>query len=57
MPLIICLISRGTFYGIEVKSEKGRLSPEQQELGSEIEKHGGVYIVARSIDDVQAVGL
>jgi hypothetical protein len=53
----ICLIDHGRFVGIEVKAEKGRLSPEQEELGSEIEKHGGVYIVARSIDDVQAFGL
>jgi VRR-NUC domain len=53
----ICLISRGTFYGIEVKAEKGRLSPEQEELGNEITKHGGVYVIARSIDDVQGAGL
>jgi hypothetical protein len=53
----ICLIHGGTFYGIEVKAEKGRLSPEQEELGSDIEKHGGVYIIARSIDDVQRAGL
>lgn len=53
----ICLISKGTFYGIEVKAEKGRLSPDQQELGDEIEKHGGIYIVARSIDDIQHAGL
>jgi hypothetical protein len=53
----ICLISRGTFYGIEVKSDTGKLSEDQQELGKLIEQHGGVYIVARSIDDVQHAGL
>src|SRR5262245_17354773 len=53
----ICLIKQGTFYGIEVKSDVGRLSPEQQELGREIEQKGGVYVVARNIDDVQRAWL
>jgi hypothetical protein len=53
----ICLIAHGTFYGIEVKSDNGKLRPEQEELGKEIGKNGGVYIVARSIDDVQRAGL
>lgn len=53
----ICLIHAGTFYGIEVKNEDGKLSPEQTLLGAEITKNGGVYIVARSIDDVQRAGL
>ena len=53
----ICLIKNGKFYGIEVKSEVGRLSLEQEELGRDIIIHGGMYVVARSIDDVQAAGL
>jgi hypothetical protein len=53
----ICLIKGGKFYGIEVKSEVGRLSPEQEELGRDIIENGGMYVVARSIDDVQAAGL
>lgn len=53
----ICLISRGTFFGIEVKSDNGKLSKDQQQLGDEINKNGGLYVVARSIDDLQAVGL
>jgi VRR-NUC domain len=53
----ICLIKNGKFYGIEVKSEVGRLSPEQEELGRDIILNGGMYVVARSIDDVQAAGL
>jgi len=48
---------RPTSFGIEVKTEIGRLSPEQKELGSEIISNGGMYVVARSIDDVQAAGL
>jgi hypothetical protein len=42
---------------IEVKSEAGRLSPEQKELGRDIILNGGIYVVARSIDDVQHAGL
>jgi hypothetical protein len=53
----ICLIAKGTFYGIECKSSTGKLSVEQKMLGEEIEAHGGIYIVARSISDVQAQGL
>jgi hypothetical protein len=53
----ICLIKSGKFYGIEVKSEVGRLSPEQEELGRDIILNGGMYVVARSIDDVQTAGL
>lgn len=53
----ICLIKNGKFYGIEVKSEVGRLSQEQEELGRDIILHGGMYVVARSIDDVQRAGL
>jgi hypothetical protein len=53
----ICLIKGGKFYGIEVKSEVGRLSPEQEELGRDIIVNGGMYVVARSIDDVQNAGL
>lgn len=53
----ICLIRKGKFYGIEVKSEVGRLSPEQEELGRDIILNGGMYVVARSIDDVQRAGL
>jgi hypothetical protein len=53
----ICLLTSGMFYAIECKSSTGKLSPEQKMLGEEIEAHGGIYIVARSISDVQAQGL
>ena len=49
----ICLIRASEFYGIEVKSETSKLSDEQKNLGTLIEKNGGHYIVARSIDDLQ----
>jgi hypothetical protein len=53
----ICLIHKGMFYGIEVKGPKGKLSPEQMQLGYDIAKNGGTYIVAKSIDDLQLHGL
>src|ERR1700730_2178161 len=49
----ICLIKNGTFYGIEVKSGVGRLSPEQHQLGRDTILNGGHHVVARSIDNAQ----
>jgi VRR-NUC domain len=53
----ICLLIRGIFWAIEVKTEDGKLSPEQEQMKSDIEANGGRYLVARSIDDIQAAGL
>lgn len=56
LPDIIA-IKAGTFYGIEVKTPVGRLSPEQHQFGRDLILAGGQYVVARSIEDVQRVGL
>jgi hypothetical protein len=53
----ICLIAKGQFIGIEVKTEAGRLSAEQMSLRDDILGNGGQYIVARSIDELQEAGL
>jgi len=45
-------IYKGQFLGIEVKTPKGKLSPEQETFLENIRKHGGIGFVARSIDDV-----
>lgn len=37
---------------IECKTGTGRLTPYQREVRDEIINHGGVYILARSVDDV-----
>lgn len=55
-PDIFCIWD-GLIYGIEVKSPNGRLSEIQQSFLKEFEKAGGIPIVARSLDDVQAAGL
>ncbi len=53
----ILALKAGQFFGIEVKKKDGRLSPEQAEFGRMCVKSGGEYIVARSIEEVQAAGL
>lgn len=49
----ICgITSSGRFIGIEVKGESGRLRTEQKRWGEMIKKMGGIYVVARSVEDV-----
>lgn len=43
---------KGRFIAIEVKSPSGRQSINQSEFQRNIEKFGGIYILARTIDDV-----
>lgn len=47
----------GKLYGIEVKTPTVRVSPEQAQFGVDCVKNGGEYLVARSIDELKAVGL
>lgn len=50
-PDIICVV-RGQFIGIEVKDAKGKQNENQVDFQKRLEAAGGVYIVARSLDDV-----
>lgn len=50
-PDIVC-VYRGRYVGIEVKGEKGKQSPGQEQFQANLEAAGGLYIVARSLDDV-----
>lgn len=43
----------GTFLAIEVKTETGKLSADQEAFLERIKREGGIAIVARSIDDVE----
>ena len=45
-------IINGRFLAIEVKSEIGKLSPEQRVFLAQISNNGGVAFVARSLRDV-----
>ena len=43
----------GQFLAIEVKTQNGRVSPEQQKFINAVNKAGGLAFVARSIEDVE----
>lgn len=51
--LLLCY--RGVFVGIEVKSKTGRLTDEQKEIGACIESAGGVWGVAKNMEDVREI--
>ena len=46
-------IKGGRVVMIEVKTGRGRLSQDQVQFAADWEDHGGTYIVARSIEDVE----
>jgi len=48
---IIGIMYDGTFIGIEIKTGKDKLSPEQELFIQEIEKHNGLIFVVKSYDD------
>jgi len=50
-PDIICVIN-GIYVGIEVKGDKGKQSENQKTFQENLEKAGGVYILAFSLEDV-----
>lgn len=51
------ILPGGVRLEIETKSQDGRQTPEQQAYQRVIERFGGVYVLARSVDDVwQAIG-
>lgn len=52
----IILIKSGQFIGLEVKTDIGRLSPDQVEFARRSKEAGAIYHVVRSIDDVQRLG-
>ena len=51
---ILGILPNGRFLAIEVKAEKGRASPEQVEFLSQIERNGGIGILARSLSDIES---
>ena len=52
-PDIVCCI-KGLYVAIEAKTINGRLSDMQILRGKEIERAGGIWIVARSVGDVES---
>ena len=51
--LVACI--RGRYVAIEGKTPVGRLSPRQREVREMIINAGGIYCVARSVEDVRQV--
>lgn len=45
----------GRFIAIEVKSKKGKQSVHQKIFEAQITRLGGIYILAKSLDDVKAI--
>ena len=55
-PDIIGVANGGIFLGIEVKTGQAKQSPEQKLFQAMVGKRGGIYILARSLADVE-IGL
>lgn len=54
LPDITGVLSNGKACYIEVKAAKGKLSAAQVEFKERVESLGGVYVVARTLEDVVA---
>lgn len=51
------VVKKGQFIGLEFKSTKGKLSPEQLRIAQRILSAEGDYHIVRSIDDLMKIGL
>ncbi len=48
-------LCRGRFFVVEVKTETGVQSPAQKLFQQHVEHAGGIYIVARSLEDLKPI--
>lgn len=51
-PDIVAVV-KGTYVGIEVKASDGRQSDDQKQFQEDLERAGGIYVLARGIDEVE----
>lgn len=51
---IVGCTKHGRYLEVEAKAEKGKQSPEQKQHQADVEARGGLYILARSVDDLEA---
>ena len=51
----VSAIYNGKYYGLEIKSSKGRQSPAQKEAQEQIEEAGGLYYLIRSLKDIKEI--
>jgi hypothetical protein len=54
---ILGLTPTGRFFAIEVKTQRGTATDEQKRFLEEVRAHGGIAVLARSLDDVIRAGL
>ena len=54
-PDITGVLPDGRFIGVEVKSATGRQSDAQKHMEQNIRRRNGLYVLARSVDDVENV--
>jgi hypothetical protein len=47
-------VYRGRAVFVEVKTPVGRQSPEQKLFQQCVERHGGIYVILRSVDEARA---
>lgn len=52
---IVGCTKSGRYFEIEVKSEQGKQSPEQKAHQAKVKASGGIYIIARSTDDLHGL--
>ena len=52
VPASACREKAGCLLGIEVKTDKGRLSKDQEKYIGRINREGGLAFVARCVDDM-----
>lgn len=50
---IIGVNPHGRFISIEAKTKSGRLSDQQELFRNRVQEKGGVYVIARSIEDLE----
>ena len=53
-PDVTGLLPGGRFLGVECKAGRGRQNEAQKSMQYEIEQRGGLYILARSVEDIEA---
>lgn len=53
----IFLLHKGVPYFIEVKTRKGKMSDHQKSFEKDVIANGGIFILARDIEDVRKAGL
>ena len=51
-PDITGLLSDGRFIGVECKAKGGRQSAAQKRIEHEVRKRNGIYVLARSVEDL-----